>query len=122
MEAGMDNIQESLGRFAREIPGFLGASLVDHTSGMALGTLGNSIDVDLASAGNTEVVRAKLRVMQELGIKGNIVDILITLEEQQHLIRPVGDRLFLYLAIERLRGNLGMARLIMTEVGDALRL
>jgi hypothetical protein len=41
-----------------------------------------------------------------------IQEILITLEDQIHLIRPLrrGASLFLYLAIDKATGNLGVAR------------
>ena len=101
---------------AMQIEGAIGVALVDYTSGMALGTLGSSKDVDLmvAAAGNTDVVRAKLRAMEMLNISEKIEDILITLDSQYHLIRPLTSRsgkgLFLYLALRRDRANLAMAR------------
>ncbi|MCY1014147.1 hypothetical protein OV079_53270 [Nannocystis pusilla] len=53
-----------------------------------------------------------MATMTELGIKGAIQDILITLDDQIHLIRPLrrGENLFLYLAIDKVKGNLGLAR------------
>ncbi|MEU8246036.1 hypothetical protein [Nonomuraea sp. NPDC048916] len=98
------------------IDGSLGAAIVDHGSGMALGSLGGSKELDLqvAAAGNTEVVKAKLRTMDSLGLKDSIEDILITLSGQYHIIRPISGRggkgLFLYLALDRGRANLAMAR------------
>lgn len=98
------------------IEGALGAALVDYTSGMALGTLGGSRDLDLAvaAAGNTDVVRAKLRTLETLGIQDAIEDILITLGAQYHVIRPLtgsaGQGLFLYVVLDRQRANLAMAR------------
>ena len=49
-----------------QIDGAIGAALVDYTSGMALGTLGSSkeLDLEVAAAGNTEVVRAKMRTLE----------------------------------------------------------
>jgi hypothetical protein len=99
-----------------EIDGAIGVALVDHTSGMALGTVGGGKDLDLtvAAAGNTDVVRAKLRAMEMLNISEKIEDILITLDSQYHLIRPLTSRagkgLFLYVALRRDRANLAMAR------------
>ncbi|MEC3915098.1 hypothetical protein [Nocardia sp. CDC160] len=98
------------------IDGALGAAVVDYNSGMALGMLGSSkaLDLQIAAAGNTEVVRAKMRTIDQLGIKEDIEDILITLTNQYHVIRPMTDRkskgLFLYLALDRNRANLAMAR------------
>jgi hypothetical protein len=101
---------------AMMIEGALGAALVDYNSGLALGTAGGGRELDLsaASAGNTDVVRAKMRTMEMLGLDGAIEDILITLTGQYHIIRPLTSRtgagLFLYLALDRQRANLAMAR------------
>jgi hypothetical protein len=99
-----------------EIDGALGAALVDYESGMSLGTLGGGkyLNLEVAAAGNTEVVRAKLRTMTSLGLDDEIEDILITLSRQYHLIRPLrsakGAALFFYLALDRSKANLAMAR------------
>lgn len=83
-------VDESL-KDATSIKGAIGAALVGYTSGMTLGTAGGGtlINLDVAAAGNTEVVRAKMATMKQLDIGGTIEDILITLEEQLHLIRPI---------------------------------
>ncbi|MGH4030034.1 hypothetical protein ACQB60_13975 [Actinomycetota bacterium Odt1-20B] len=112
----MYNTETALKEAMTSIEGTLGAALVDYNSGMALGTLGGSKDLDLsvAAAGNTDVVRAKARTMEMLGLKGEIEDILITLNEQYHLIRLLqsrnGNGLFLYLALDKSQANLAMAR------------
>lgn len=109
------NVDESL-KDAMSIKGAIGAALVDYTSGMTLGTAGGGslINLDVAAAGNTEVVRAKMATMKQLDIKGGIEDILITLDEQLHLIRLIdtkrGDGLFLYVALNKEQSNLAMAR------------
>jgi hypothetical protein len=98
------------------LDGAIGVAVVDHTSGMALGMAGGGKEIDLtvAAAGNTDVVRAKLRAMEMLNITEKIEDILITLDSQYHLIRPLTSRsgkgLFLYVALRRDRANLAMAR------------
>jgi predicted regulator of Ras-like GTPase activity (Roadblock/LC7/MglB family) len=106
----MDNVKQTLENLRSNIAGTLGVALVDYESGMCLGTSGTGLNMDIAAAGNMEVMKAKARVMRDLGIKGGIEDILITLETQYHIIRPVGATLFLYLALDRKQGNLAMAR------------
>ena len=108
------NVDESLSD-AMNIKGALGAALVDYTSGLTLGTAGGGqINLDVAAAGNTEVVKAKMAVMKELNIGGTIEDILITLDDQLHIIRLMdgkrGDGLFLYVALNKEQSNLAMAR------------
>jgi hypothetical protein len=101
---------------AMEIDGAVGAAVVDCESGMVLGALGGGrhLDLEVASAGNTEVVRAQMRVMASLEIQDRIEDLLITLGRQYHLIRLLDTGrigvLFLYLALDRGRANLALAR------------
>jgi len=111
-----------------DIDGAVGVALVDHTSGMALGTAGGGKELDLtvAAAGNTDVVRAKLRAMEMLNLSEKIEDILITLDTQYHMIRPLTSRsgkgLFLYVALRRDRANLAMARHRLRSIERTLEL
>ena len=110
------NIDAAL-KEAMSIAGAVGVALVDYESGMSLGTSGGGdwLNLELAAAGNTEVVRSKLRVMSTLSLNDSIEDILITLHRQYHLIRLMDTQkyrnsLFLYLVLEREMANLALAR------------
>lgn len=124
----MATLETSLKECLSSIDGATAAALVDYTSGMALGTLGGGKDFDLevAAAGNTDVVRSKLRTMEHLGLQGEIEDILITLSSQYHLIRLLkgrdGTGLFLYLVLDSGRANLAMARHQLRKIENELEI
>ncbi len=105
----------------------VGVSLVDWDSGMSLGALGGGkyLDLDVAAAGNTEVVREKMRTMESLRLDDSIEDILITLRKQYHLIRLLKSSrnehgLFLYLVLDRQRANLALARHNLRQIESEL--
>lgn len=115
----MADVNQSL-QEAMTLDGCIGAALVDWQSGMTLGTAGGgpNLNLDIAAAGNTDVVRAKLKVMQNLGLNDKIEDILITLTTQYHLIRLLerDQSLFLYLALSKEQANLAMARYKVSQI------
>ncbi|RKH55761.1 hypothetical protein D7V93_21935 [Corallococcus llansteffanensis] len=119
----MANVKQTL-EDALKIDGAFAVCLADAKSGMTLGSAGSAgFNIDAAAAGNTEVVRAKMKTMQAVGIKDRIEDILITLGEQYHIIRPLGTRegLFLYIALHRSSANLAMARFRLAELEKTLQ-
>jgi hypothetical protein len=101
----------------REAEGFLGACLLDADAGAMLAAVevGAGPSLELAATGNIEIVRAKRRTMRALQLTEPIEDILITLGSQYHLLRPLAARpsLFLYLALDRSRANLALARYLL---------
>jgi predicted regulator of Ras-like GTPase activity (Roadblock/LC7/MglB family) len=108
-----------------ELPGYIGACVVDSSTGMVLAMDGGGrLDLELAAAGNTEVVRAKRRTIASLNLKDGIEDILISLHNQYHLIRPleVNDQIFVYVALDRKVANLALARLAMKKVEQDLKI
>lgn len=118
----MSNLKQSM-ESAMSIDGALASALVDFRSGMCLAQAGAGMNLDLAAAGNTQVVRAKLQTMESLGLRKGIEDILITLTDQYHLIRLVPNNagLFLYLVLDKAKGNLALARYKLTEIERSLQ-
>ena len=117
----MSNLNATLESAISSIDGATAAALVDYGSGMALGMVGSGVNLEVAAAGNTDVVRAKMRTMQSLGIDGNIEDILITLDTQYHIIYILENQLFLYLVLQKDRANLALARYKLKALGTALK-
>lgn len=120
-------IPESLDT-ALEIDGALGIALGDWKSGMCLGFKGTDTpafpeaNLEMAVATTTEVIRAKMRVLEAVGVKEDIEEILIVLKTQYHLVRLVKSvrGLFFYLAIDRDKGNLALARMKLDQVAKQL--
>jgi hypothetical protein len=119
----MASINDSLSTLM-SIDGALCCALVDSGSGMILGQAGSGIDMELAAAGNTEVVRAKVRTMNSLKLHDSIDDILITLGKQYHIIRPsvASAGLFFYVVLDKARANLALARRKVQDVEAAVKL
>ena len=97
------------------IEGAKGAAIVDISSGMALAAAGNpGFDLSVAAAGNSNVVRAKIATMSEIGLAGRIEDIMITLDSQYHIINVLSSSdaagLFVYLVLDRNSANLALGR------------
>ncbi len=109
-----------------EIDGAQAVALVDIASGMALATAGSpkGLNLEVAAAGNTNVMRAKMDTMRELGLNEEIEDVLITLGTAYHLIRPVtsesGKGLFVYLVLDKAKANLAMARFKLSKIEKEL--
>jgi hypothetical protein len=105
------------------INGALGACLVESATGLVLGKAGGAtINLDIAAAGNTEVFRAKQKTMKALGMKDHVEDILMVLGLQIHILRPLQARpgLFLYVALDRARANMALARMKIAEIDACL--
>ncbi|MCX7545137.1 hypothetical protein [Marinicella gelatinilytica] len=117
----MSNINESLQQLL-ELDGAKAASLVDSESGMVLGEAGSGLDMELAAAGNSQVVKAKLDTIKNLELNEELVDIMITLDSQYHLIRPIKSQkgLFFYLVLDISKSNLALARRKVQNVETAL--
>lgn len=125
----MQKLQDSLVK-ALSIDGALGVALGDWKTGMGLGYKGTNspafpeAKLELAIAGNTEVIRAKMRVAESLKFTDRIEEILIILETQYHLMYMLKSisGLFFYLALDREKGNLALARIKLSQIESELTL
>jgi predicted regulator of Ras-like GTPase activity (Roadblock/LC7/MglB family) len=109
----------------RDLAGFIGACVVDSETGMVLAIDSQGrLDLELAAAGNTEVVRAKRRTISTLNLRDEIEDILISLKNQYHIIRLLrtNERIFIYVAFDRKTANLALARLSIQKVEESIRM
>ena len=104
----------------KKLHGFIAAAIVDSSSGMMLdSTVAGDFEIDIATAGNTEVLQAKLRTMEALGLGDDLIeDILITLGTQYHIIRPlsINKEIFIYISLEHSKANLAMARIVVKKL------
>ena len=118
----MANVQDTL-KELMSIEGTMCCAVVDSVSGMILGQAGSGVDLEVAAAGNTEVVRAKMKTMKALGINDTIEDILITLGNHYHIIRPSTSNagVFIYFVLDKSRSNLAMARRKTGDVDKAMK-
>ena len=109
---------------AMAIPGAIGASVVDCTTGVALGTAGAAPeDHEAAAAGAAEVVTAVTArgPFTSAQSADGLEDLIITTAGGYHLIRRLptefDGRLVLYLWLDRERGNLAVARRGLQDLG-----
>jgi hypothetical protein len=117
----MSNITEIL-EGLMTVDGAMCVALVDSQSGMLLGKAGSGMDLDVAAAATTELVRAKINTMKALGLTDTIDDMLITITTQYHVIRPLAatPQVFIYFALDRSKSNLAMARLKVVAADQAI--
>ena len=106
-----------------DIEGLLGVCLVDSTSGVVIKAKTNGFDnLEASAACDSELIRQKRNALQGLNMDQNVEDILICLNHQYHLIRPLASNqdFFVYLILDRAQANLAMARLQLKNYDDTV--
>ncbi len=101
-----------------ELDGAISAALVDSQCGMLLASVGRGIDIEIAAAGSSQLVRAEMKTASLLRNNDEIIDILITLKKQYHILRPLSkvSGIFIYLVLDSSRGNLALARRKVSDI------
>ncbi|MFK0146799.1 hypothetical protein ACIQUZ_17130 [Streptomyces griseus] len=134
----MPGIDECLLEVMR-LPGARGASVVDWTSGLALGTIGESPngDHEATAAETAEVARmtAEQPAFAHLAPDGGpqdrgqapgtpVEDVIVTTHDGYHMLRFVetafDSSVFLHLWLDRSEGNLALARMRLGELAERL--
>jgi hypothetical protein len=112
---------------AMAIPGAIGASVVDTTTGVALATAGAAPEDHEAAATGTAAVMSAVTAhapFTSAAPDDGLEDLIITTAGGYHLIRRLpmafDGRLVLYLWLDRQRGNLAVARLGLQDIGATL--
>ncbi len=119
----MSNVSESLNQLM-ELAGARSAALVDSSTGMVLSHVGEDPNLEITAAANTEVMRAQLKSISTLGAQDAIDDILITLTTQYDIVRPLvaNPSIFIYLAVDKAKANLALARIKVADCEKQLEL
>jgi hypothetical protein len=113
---------------AMAIPGAIGAGVVDYTTGFPVATAGAAPgeDHEAAATGAADVVQAaQSRSLFVSAVPHDVLeDLIITTAGGYHLLRLVrtdfDSRLVLYVWLDRVRGNLAVARRRMQTLAEEL--
>jgi predicted regulator of Ras-like GTPase activity (Roadblock/LC7/MglB family) len=92
--------------------GAMCVAVVDSETGMILGKAGSGVEIDLAAAGASVILRARLASIKALGGTETIDDVLISLTSQVQIIHPLPSNpsIFTYLIGDKSKSSLAMAR------------
>jgi predicted regulator of Ras-like GTPase activity (Roadblock/LC7/MglB family) len=104
--------------------GAMCVAVVDSETGMILGQAGSGIELDLAAAGASVILRARLASTKALGTNEKIDDVLISLTSQVQIIHPLPSNpsIFTYLIGDKSKSSLAMARYKASEADPQIQL
>lgn len=118
---------------AMRLPGARGAALVDWTSGLALGTVGEAPGEDHETSAAEAAELARLAAEHGAfaaaddpggGERPPVEDLIVSNRHSYHLLRfvdtPFDSTVFLHLWLAREDGNLALARIRLGEMADRL--
>lgn len=105
--------------------GLLGSALVDASSGMVLARASRDeapIDLDLAAAVQTQVLRAHRTAARTLGHTERVDEVMSSAGPRQTVLRSIANQpeLFLMALLDKQRANLALARFRLSEVEKQL--
>lgn len=117
------NLDEALDKLL-SFDGAMCAAIVDSETGMTLGSAGEGLDMELAAAGASVILRARLGSINALGGNEKIDDVLISLSSQVQIIHPLpsNPNIFSYLIGDKTKSSLAMARFKASEADLLIQL
>lgn len=122
---GKNETKEAFEYAQNEIPGLKAISAVEIETGLAHGqlVLDPAFDLDAASAYNAEVVKAKIKAKNAMGMNKEKIELMfIELTSQIHLLQPTPNEKFIvYLAADRKEANMGITRKAIKEVSNRIQ-
>lgn len=118
---GQNEISMAFEIVKKEITGLKAISAVDVEAGLVHGSLivDKAFDLDAASAYNSEVLKAKIKAKDAMGMEKEKIEIAIfELSTQIHIIQPTENNKYLiYMAADKATTNIGIARKSILKAG-----
>jgi len=106
------------------IDGLIGGGIVDASTGMMLArhTTDDSLVLELAAAGATQVLRAHQQAARQMGMADELDEIITSAGTRHHVLRTVSHHkgLFLFAVLDKQRTNLALARYKLMEAEQNL--
>lgn len=118
-EETSSNLNDKLAKLER-LEGFLAAGLYDMSEERCVAVLERdpAAQIRASTAGHAALIDAKRRTIARLNLDDDLEDIVITVEDEYHLLRLCRHHpnLFFYVALDRSDANLAMARYLLSNV------
>ncbi len=115
-----DDAHRCITKLENTVPGILGAALVDQTRGLSIRAVGSTVDMQLAATGGAELLALQMGLLAKLGLEGSLEDILTVTDLWFWVIRPLDSQRFLYVIVDRVTGNLALARRLVSSAAAEL--
>lgn len=116
--------QEAFEYAKEEIAGLKAISAVEIETGLAHGSLviDKAFDLDAASAYNSQVLKAKIKAKNAMGMEEEVIELMtIELTNQIHMIQPTANEKYLiYMAADKGLTNVGITRKIVLNVSKRI--
>jgi hypothetical protein len=119
-----NQVQDAFESVKADIRGLKAISVVEVDTGLAIDSMivDQTFDLDAAGAYNAEVLKAKIKAKNAMGMSDERIEvIIIELNSQIHIIQPTpNEKFLLYMAADKSSTNLGIARKAVKSAASAI--